>query len=230
MKTKAFALLVLLALLAIPLAGCNRQAVENVEDVGTQMEQAAAENTAGQMPENSPVETPPVEMTTETPESTAEPITGTVEAPAEATVELTPEPTAEPTAEPTPLGTPEATETAEPTSSGEQIHIVQPGENLFRIALRYGTTVEAIAQANGIANPALIYEGQKLVIPASGSNASSPASTTGGETLYTVQPGDNLFRIALKYNMSYLYLAQYNGITNPNFLIVGQQIRIPAQP
>ncbi|HLA44321.1 MAG TPA: LysM domain-containing protein, partial [Aggregatilineales bacterium] len=32
-------------------------------------------------------------------------------------------------------------------------HVVQPGENLYRIALRYGVSVQAIAQANGIANP-----------------------------------------------------------------------------
>ncbi len=229
MKTKAFALLVLVLLLTIPLAGCNRAAVENVEDVNTQMEQAAAQNTGGQAAATSPVETPPVEMTTETPAETPE---GTVEATAEATAaptaEPTVEPTAEPTAEPTPMGTPEAT--AEPTTGGEQVHVVQAGENLFRIALRYGTTVEAIAQANGITNPALIYVGQKLVIPASTNASATQPATTGGETIYTVQPGDNLFRIALKYNMSYLYLAQYNGITNPNFLIVGQQIRIPAQP
>ncbi len=230
MKTKAFALLVLVLLLTIPLAGCNRAAVEDVEDVNTQMEQAASENMGGQAVATSPVETPPVEMTTETPAETPE---GTAEATAEATAEPTAEPTteptAEPTAEPTPMGTPEAT--GEPTTGGEQVHIVQAGENLFRIALRYGTTVEAIARANGITNPALIYAGQKLIIPAAGSTpSSSSTTTTGGETIYTVQPGDNLFRIALKYNLSYLYLAQYNGITNPNFLVVGQQIRIPAQP
>ena len=44
-----------------------------------------------------------------------------------------------------------------------------------------------------------------------------------------VQPGDNLFRIALKYNLSYLYLAQYNGISNVGQVYVGQVLRIPPQ-
>ena len=44
-------------------------------------------------------------------------------------------------------------------------HVVQRGENLFRIALRYGVTVDAMAQANGLANPNQIYVGQTLVIP-----------------------------------------------------------------
>lgn len=45
-------------------------------------------------------------------------------------------------------------------------HVVRPGENLFRIALRYGVSVQAIATINGIVNPAMIYVGQSLVIPA----------------------------------------------------------------
>ncbi|RPJ01478.1 MAG: LysM peptidoglycan-binding domain-containing protein [Chloroflexi bacterium] len=46
-----------------------------------------------------------------------------------------------------------------------QTHTVQTGENLFRIALRYGLTVETLASANGITDPAHIYAGQVLVIP-----------------------------------------------------------------
>jgi LysM repeat protein len=103
--------------------------------------------------------------------------------------------------------------------------VVQRGENLFRIALRYGTTVQAIASANGIANPASIYVGQRLTIPTSGGTGTVPQPATG--TTYVVQPGDNLFRIALKYNMSYLRLAQYNGIANTSQVYVGQVLRIP---
>lgn len=45
------------------------------------------------------------------------------------------------------------------------IHVVQPGENLFRIALRYGTTVSILAALNHISNPRLIYVGQTIVLP-----------------------------------------------------------------
>jgi len=145
-----------------------------------------------------------------------------------ATPTLTPEaatPTPEPTTlAPTTPATTTATLTPASPSSGPVTHVVQRGENLFRIALRYNTTVEAIASANGIANPALVYVGQVLTIP---SAAGQPPSTVVGETTYVVQPGDNLFRIALRYNMSYLYLAQYNGIANPARIYVGQVLRIP---
>jgi len=44
-------------------------------------------------------------------------------------------------------------------------YVVQRGDNLFRLALRYNTTIHAIANANNIANINLIFVGQKLVIP-----------------------------------------------------------------
>ncbi|HPZ43560.1 MAG TPA: LysM peptidoglycan-binding domain-containing protein [Bacillota bacterium] len=45
------------------------------------------------------------------------------------------------------------------------IHTVRPGETLFTIAGRYGTTVQAIVDANMIADPAMIFPGQILRIP-----------------------------------------------------------------
>ncbi len=44
-------------------------------------------------------------------------------------------------------------------------HTVVPGDTLYRIALKYSTTVSAIVLANNIANPNLIYPGQVLIIP-----------------------------------------------------------------
>lgn len=65
--------------------------------------------------------------------------------------------------------------------------------------------------------------------------ASTPAqpqkpSTSSGtsETVYTVQRGDTLSGIAAKYGTTYQKLAQYNGITNPNIISVGQKIKIPG--
>jgi peptidoglycan endopeptidase LytF len=85
---------------------------------------------------------------------------------------------------------------------------------------------EDLAAYNGIVNPHRIRVGQVVRIPG-GQVTTTPS---GGETRYTVQTGDNLFRIALRYNMSYLYLASYNGISNPHMIQVGQVIRIPTLP
>jgi murein DD-endopeptidase MepM/ murein hydrolase activator NlpD len=44
-------------------------------------------------------------------------------------------------------------------------HVVKAGETLATIARRFGTTQSAIAAANGLSNPNLIREGQRLVVP-----------------------------------------------------------------
>jgi lipoprotein-anchoring transpeptidase ErfK/SrfK len=51
---------------------------------------------------------------------------------------------------------------------------VRPGENLSSIAMRYGTSVAALARANGIANPNHIYVGQRLTIGSGGAVSSAP--------------------------------------------------------
>jgi len=58
------------------------------------------------------------------------------------------------------------------------VHVVQPGDNLYRIALRYGVSVEDLAKANGIEDPRDLRVGMRLVIPG------GPPPATGGETEY----------------------------------------------
>jgi LysM repeat protein len=59
------------------------------------------------------------------------------------------------------------------------IHTVQQGENLFRIAIRYNTTVAAIAQLNGITDPSRIFAGQRLIIVVGsrGTSVNAPGTT-----------------------------------------------------
>ena len=143
----------------------------------------------------------------------------------------TPKPTSTPTVAPaattdviSPTATPAITPTVTPTAQAQIIHIVQAGENLYRIALHYGTTITAIAEANGIANPTQISVGQQLIIPVSGVPTATPAAT---ETTYVVQAGDNLYRIGLKFGVSHLLIASYNGLSDPGQIHVGQVLRIP---
>ncbi len=65
---------------------------------------------------------------------------------------------------PTTVTYPPATTTTTTSYSG-QTHVVQQGENLYRIALRYGVSMSALIAANGIVNPNVIYVGQVLRIP-----------------------------------------------------------------
>lgn len=110
-----------------------------------------------------------------------------------------------------------STPSTPPTSTTR--YTVQAGDTLYRIAARYGTTVTAIANANGITNTNLIRVGQVLVIPA------GTSGTT--QVRYTVQAGDTLYRIALRYNTTVSAIAGANNITNTNLIRPGQVLIIP---
>lgn len=72
-----------------------------------------------------------------------------------------PIPTETPSPDPGPSATPETA----PNEAGEIIHVVQAGENLYRIGLQYGLSWVAIAEYNGLANADALSAGQELRIP-----------------------------------------------------------------
>jgi LysM repeat protein len=225
MRRKPLALiLVFLVVLASLLAGCKRSAIPPVdleilgEDETAAAMQEALNNTEGQQGSPQATDAPPAEQAGE------EPAPGEAAEPTEGAVTTEPTP-----AEPAPAQTTAPQENPPAPVSGQATsHVVQPGETLFRIAARYNTTVSALAQANNITNQNMLSVGQTLVIPAAtDGGAAAPVATGSCSTTYVVRAGDNLFRIALRYNYSQAYLAQANGISNPAMIRVGQVICIP---
>ena len=146
---------------------------------------------------------------------------------------------------PSPIPTATPVPTVQP-SSGITLYTVQAGDTLDGIARDFDTTVNAIAQLNGIANPSLIFPGLVLQIPSGGSTQSlatggqplpTPTATqvptptplpTNVPTIYTVQTGDTLFQIANRFGVSVVELAAINGIINYNQIQVGQVLTIPG--
>lgn len=120
---------------------------------------------------------------------------------------------------PTPISPNPTTTTG---SGSEIVHIVQPGENLFRIGIQYGVDAATLAAYNGISDPTLIYVGQKIRIPVSGSGY-----TGSSGQIYVVQPGDTLYTIATSFNITVQALMNANGITNPDMIYIGQQLTVP---
>ena len=107
------------------------------------------------------------------------------------------------------------------------VHVVQWGESLSLIAMRYGVTTSAIVQANGIANPNFIYAGQRLTIPGSSAPPAPPPS--GDSTTYVVRAGDTLSAVAYRFGTTVNTLVSMNGLVNPNLIYVGQVLKVPGQ-
>lgn len=103
-------------------------------------------------------------------------------------------------------------------SSNTTTYIVQSGDTLSSIANKFGTSYQALASLNGISNPNYIYVGQVLKVKGTTSMTTSNNSSRN----CTVQPGDTLSSIANILGVSTSYLAQKNGISNPNLIYPGQ--------
>jgi LysM repeat protein len=100
-------------------------------------------------------------------------------------------------------------------------HTVRPGETASEIARDHGTTLAALASANGLGDPDLVIAGQTLVIPGAGTAAA------GGAT-HTVSRGETLGSIARRYGTTSRAIAEANGISNPNLVRIGHALTIPA--
>lgn len=102
---------------------------------------------------------------------------------------------------------------------------VKPGDTLSALARAHGTSVTALVRANHLSNPNLIYAGTRLSIPGAGS---SGASVPGSARTHVVLTGETLSDIAARYGTSIDAIVRANHIANPNLIVIGQHLDIPA--
>ena len=123
-------------------------------------------------------------------------------------------------------------------ATGGGSYTVQAGDSYWRIANKYGISIEELQRLNGTSSY-FLYPGQSLVVPGSASTTSGSASSTSSSTTstrsaapaaggsYTVQAGDSYWRIANKYGISIQELQRLNG-TSDYTLHPGQSIKVPG--
>lgn len=98
------------------------------------------------------------------------------------------------------------------------------GDSLWSIARAYGTTAQAIADANGITLATVLNPGHRLVVP--GQYAAGSRDVGGAVTqTITVQPGQTLWTLAAAHNTTVAAIMSANGLSSERIL-AGQRLRI----
>ncbi|MDA5521577.1 N-acetylmuramoyl-L-alanine amidase [Yersinia kristensenii] len=122
---------------------------------------------------------------------------------------------------------------AKPAATGKsQIHKVQRGETLSGIASQYGVSMAVLRQNNTLKND-VVWVGQRLKVPASGTAAAAAPKTVAKAKPSKSQPvkhqvkrGDTLSAIAARYGVSMSEIERANKIKSGNVQL-GQTLTIP---
>ncbi|MCI7487704.1 MAG: LysM peptidoglycan-binding domain-containing protein [Oscillospiraceae bacterium] len=103
--------------------------------------------------------------------------------------------------------------------SGEEIYNVRRGDTTISIAGKFGVTLSALEDRNGLERGEMIYAGDKLSIP---------GAVMSGE-FYVVRPGDTLFYISRRTGVPIRTLVGINRIKDPDLIYAGEHLKLSAQ-
>ena len=112
---------------------------------------------------------------------------------------------------------------------------VQPGDSLWSIARAHGSTVDALAMANGLSAGSTLRVGLALTVPGrfaaidATTGAASPNIGGAAAEEIRVMPGDNLWKIARQHNTTIAAIMSLNGLTSDR-LAVGEVLRVLPGP
>jgi len=112
----------------------------------------------------------------------------------------------------------------------ETVHIVQPGDTFWIISQKYNVNIKDLMAYNGADANTILNIGQRIKIPAAGSVSlsSETKNTNTSYKNYTVQKGDILWDIAMKFGVPFYELLKVNNFNESTYLTIGQVIKIPV--
>lgn len=138
------------------------------------------------------------------------------------------------------------------TATATGTYTVKSGDTLSKIASQLGTTVANIQSLNSLSNVNVLYVNQTLKVSGTASTANTTTSTatstttktstttttstaaaktttlTNGQTVYTVQSGDTIAKIANSFGVSISQLTQWNRLANSNVIYVNQKLVVAS--
>ncbi|MBN1308066.1 MAG: LysM peptidoglycan-binding domain-containing protein [Chitinispirillaceae bacterium] len=110
---------------------------------------------------------------------------------------------------------------------GAITYIAAAGDNLFRIAENFSTSVSRIRALNGLSESDVLHRGDTLFVPQPLPSTSKKADRAMEEVVYyTVKSGDNLWRIAGAFGIPVERLCQYNDLRSTAVLMPGDTLRV----
>lgn len=105
---------------------------------------------------------------------------------------------------------------------GSKVYVVKSGDTLTKIALDLDVSIDELLALNPTVNPYMLMIGQELCVPTSSS------ITCPNGFVYTIQRGDDFYKIAQKHGLTVRELMMANPLLDPYRLRIGQKICIPT--
>ena len=127
-----------------------------------------------------------------------------------------------------------------------QTYIVEPGDNIISIAKKLNVNVSDLVKENNLDNMYYLVPGLELIIPMTNNSSNNNYNNINGNNninnntnanyngndyfeYYTVQKGDSLYQIGLKYNLTPQEIASLNGLELNEYIFPGQRLMIPRK-
>jgi membrane-bound lytic murein transglycosylase D len=107
------------------------------------------------------------------------------------------------------------------------LYRVKRGDNITKIAQRFGVSAEDLLTVNHIRNRNLVSVGQVLQIPG-GANTARVSASGASPGVYTVRRGDTLGKISRRFGVDQDAIVALNGLRNRNQIHPGQILHIPG--
>ena len=116
---------------------------------------------------------------------------------------------------------------AVPAPAAAGSYTVKWGDTLTGVAKRFGVSVRALADANGLADPNRVLAGRSLAVP-SGGTASKAPPAPAAPRVHVVAVGENLTDIAKREGVGLADVLRLNHLANANHIEVGQRLLLPG--
>lgn len=123
-----------------------------------------------------------------------------------------------------------------PTASENKTYTVQTGDTYWVISQKLGVDIKKLMELNGHTEKTVLYVGQQIKVPSGDTapiSSAQPTVTTGAApyityTSYTVQRGDDFWKISIKFGIPMYELMNTNNMTEKTVLNIGDQLKIPV--